>query len=484
MTDIEPDEGREDLAARPLRVLTRRTPVTSGWRAPDTVRRTAIRRRRTRWSAGAAVALAGAVAAALSLGGSAANHHVATHPPRVLPGGQQRTGAHIGSAIQLVARAAPITTASPSAVAAVVAAEQRLTLALLSQVGHGSNVTVSPASLYLALGMLQNAARGATADEISTAVHADGLSVDRQNEGLAALTNDLDAAAAKDGIQLDSANSMWQQDGFVVKPQFLRALSAYYHAGVWQVDFGGHISDAIKALNAWTSEKTHGKITKLFARLDPTTVLVLANAIYFHAAWATPFDKAETSNAEFTRADGTQVTAKFMSGGPGLHAAATSNYQAAELPYHGGRFAALAIMPTSGSLDAFVATLTPAKIDSIASSLTPGVRVSMPRFRTASKLDLKPVLQALGMRRAFRPDADLSGLSHSSTMVDQVIQRDYLSVGEHGTTAAAVTGISIVPTSGVVGPAVNLDHPFLFLVRDTKTGAILFASEITDPGAG
>jgi serpin B len=385
--------------------------------------------------------------------------------------------------VQLVADTKPFTSVDASKLDAVVAAEQRLSLALLNQVGSGSNVTVSPASLYLALGMLQNGARGATADEISKALQASGISTDDQNAGLAALTNSLAAAAAKDGIEFDSANSLWQQKGFPVKQQFLDALAAYYKSGMYQVDYAGHNADALNAINAWTSDKTHGKITKLFDQLDPSTVLVLANAIYFHASWQTPFDKNLTKPGEFTTSNGSQVSVKFMSGEPGLRAAATGDYQAVALPYRGGRFEALAVMPTSGSLTDFVQSLTPNRVDAIATGLQPGLSVAMPRFTTTSTLDLVPTLKALGMHLAFG-GGDLSGLSNSdTTAVDQVIQRDYLQVGEKGTTAAAVTGIAIVGSATRGGPDVRIDHPFLFLVRDTQTGAILFASEITDPSA-
>jgi serpin B len=476
---LEPDEERGPDPTRTLRVLTRRTPVTTGWRAPDTVRRAAVRRARARWATAAGVLLVGAVAAALSVGGGTAGRPSARLH---LPGSVHTVSGPDGS-VQLVADVNPVTTASPSAVDAVVAAEQRLSLALLKQVGDGSNVTVSPASLYFALGMLQNGARGATADEISKALQASGLPAAEQNAGLAALTHDLATAAAKDGIDLASANSLWQQRGFTVKKAFLAALAAYYQSGVWQVDFAHHMTDALSAIDAWTSDHTHGKITKLFDSLDPATVLVLANAVYFHAAWQTAFDKAQTEPGAFTTGNGGRVTAQFMSGGPGLTAVSTKDYQAVELPYRGGRFAALAIMPANGSLTDFVTSLTPDMISSIAGATAPGLSVSMPRFTTTSKLDLKGALEALGMQQAFSGAADFSGLSSEATAVDQVIQRDYLQVGEYGTTAAAVTGIGMVPLSLHAGPQVQLDHPFLFLVRDTHTGAILFASEITDPTA-
>ena len=479
--DPRDDEQLAEQTRSTLRVLARRTPVPVGWRPPDTVRRTAVIRRRRRWVIGAGVVLVAAVTAALTL--TSGSGGVA---PQARLHGSVHTGARIAGAVQLVANTAPVTSADRSSVDAVTAAEQRLSIAFLQKVADGSNVAVSPASLYLALGMLQNGARGETESEIAHALQASGISTADQNAGLAGLMADLDAAAAKDGITLDSANSLWQQRGFDVRPAFLRALAAYYRAGIWQVDYRHDMSGALDAINKWTSDNTHGKITKLFdpGSLDPlTTVLVLANAIYFHADWQTPFDKAETEDATFTTADGKRVTTKFMSGGPGLLAAATGDYQAVQLPYRGGRFAALAVMPTKQSLPDFVGSLNPADIASIASGLHAGLSVSLPRFTTTSTIDLNRVLSSLGMAGAFSDGADFSGLSGVPTKIEQAIQRVYLQVGEKGTTAAAVTGIAMQPLSATVGPEVVLDHPFLFLVRDTETGAILFASEVQDPAS-
>lgn len=477
MTDPHDDEQLAEAMRSALHVLTRRTPVTSGWRAADTVRRAVIVRRRKRLGITAAVVLVTAVVTAVSLttGGSGRT------PPQA---GGIRAADRIDGAVQFAAATRPIAHVDASAVDQVVAAEQRLSLALLDKTGGTSNVSVSPASLYYALGMLQNGARGNTATQIAKALQANGLATADQNAGLAGLVSQLNTAAAKDGITLDSANSLWQQRNFALRTAFLHTLAAYYRTGVWQVDYQGDTSGALKAINDWTAKQTHGKITKLFDQLDPTTVLVLANAIYFHADWATPFDKSRTEGRQFTTADGRQVTAKFMSGSTGLQAAATAGYRAVQLPYKGGRFAALAVMPTSGSLPTFVQSLTPDKITAIASGLQSGLTVSLPRFVTTSTIDLKPVLQALGMTDAFTDGADFSALSKQPTEVSQAIQRVYLGVGEKGTTAAATTAIAITPTSATPGPTVVLDHPFLFLVRDTKTGAILFASEIQDPTAG
>jgi serpin B len=411
-------------------------------------------------------------------------HRPDVHAPgRSVPG--VHTAARIGSAVQLVSNASPLRIPDPAATAVVAAAEQRLSIRLLQTVDGPGNVSVSPASLYLALGMLENGARGQTRAQISTALQAAGLSTADQNAGLAGLTDELAAAAKHAGIAFQSANSLWQMAGLPLHKQFLAELARYYRAGVWQADFLHHNADALAAINMWTSRHTHGKIKKLFDQLDPSTVLVLANAIYFHAAWATAFDGHVTTDGNFTTGAGKRVPAKFMIGGPGLLSGAGTGYEAAQLPYRGGRFVGLAVMPTSGSVADFVADLTPERIDSIAAALQPATEIALPRFTTTSKLDLVPVLTTLGMSDAFTPAADLSGLSpECGCQVDQVLQRVYLGVGEKGTTAAAVTGISVIPASTGGGlPALRFDHPFVFLIRDTQTGAILFASTIDDPTA-
>jgi serpin B len=154
------------------------------------------------------------------------------------------------------------------------------------------------------------------------------------------------------------------------------------------------------------------------------------------------------------------------------------------LPYKGGRFAALVVMPTSGSLSSFTASLTGAKLDSIASSLTTGSAVKLPRFSTTTTTDLVPVLKSLGVRTALSDSADFSGLSPTPLALGDAIQRVYLKVGEKGTEAAAVTGLGMIATSGRIASGdIRFDNPFLFLIRDTTTGAILFASKVVDPSS-
>jgi len=461
--------------------------VTARW-LEDTEVRTAARRRRRRarrvWAAGgiAVVAVAAGVLVPTLTPTSA------TRPSAGAPvtGPGVAVGDKLGDGVELVSDARSTNVGDPAAIGPVGTAEQSLSLALLQQLekdAGSDNVSVSPASLAVALAMLQNGAAGTTLAQIQTALHSSGLTTAQQNAGWAALTAAWERAAADGHITLDSANSLFLQRGFQVEPAFLAALKSAYDAGTWQVDFGN--SSAVDTINAWTSQQTHGKITKLFedGQLDDTTVAVLANAVYFHAAWSDPFDSHESTPGVFHGPSG-QTRPTFMSQASGsLPWAVGDGYQAVQLPYTGGRFAALAVMPTQGSLSTFVAGLTPGRLAGIAAALHTGTpaKVALPRFTTTSSVDLKGTLAALGMPRAFTDQADFSALSPQPTRIQAVQQRVYLAVGEKGTEAAAVTGIGMQATSAIAGRTLRFDHPFLFLVRDTTSGAILFASLVQDP---
>lgn len=394
--------------------------------------------------------------------------------------------ARIGSATQLVADVTP-RHALPSAAGPIATAEQAFSVSLLKQLGTGTdNLTVSPASLAIALSMLENGSAGTTRQQLADALHAGSLSLSDQNAGWQALVDGWSQAAASDGFQLHSANAVWTQLGFPVNESYLAALRDGYGAGVWQVDFGQHMSAALAAIDAWCKQQTNGRITKLFDQLDPSTVAVLANAVYFKADWTSPFDSQQTSDAPFTTASGSTSSVPTMHNSQAaVPAAVTPDYEAVQLPYKGNRFAALAIMPTKQSLADFVHGLTAGELQHVVTSLQQGeVDLAMPKFTTSSTTDLVDTLKQLGVRSAFG-GGDFSPMSPASGLaVSDVLQRDYLAVTEKGTEAAAVTGIGIADSAVMQEQTVHLDHPFLFLVRDTQTGAILFASAVNDPSAG
>jgi serpin B len=339
------------------------------------------------------------------------------------------------------------------------------------------------------LAMLENGAAGPTEREIATTLHTSALSPAFQDAGWTTLAAQWAQAAAAGKITLQSANSLWTQNGLPLLAPFMSDLARYYSTGVWQVDFEHDLGAATAAINAWTKRQTHGKITQLFQKgqLTSETVLVLANAIYLDAAWAQPFDPGRTFDGPFSLGSGRTTPAKFMSGEfdrSGASAAVSATYQAVQLPYTGGRFAALAIMPRTQPLPSFVDALTPSSLSGVVASLDPAptIELTMPRFTIASTTNLTTPLASLGMPGAFTPSADFSALSPVATWLQSAAQRVYLSVGEKGTEAAAATGISAEASAGhLLEVTVRLDHPFLFLVRDTATGAVLFAAEVTNP---
>jgi serpin B len=444
------------------------------------------RRRRSLLAGAGSLVVVGAVVLAMTLTGRSPT----TRPEPPLAGGFA-VHERVGGAVQLVAGVTPVLAADPVAQAATARAEQAFTIALLQQAGaaaHDANVVLSPSSLAIALAMLQNGASGATHDQIAKALQTAGQTDGQQNAGWASLAADLSAAGAADGISVQSANSLWLQRGLQMNPAFMAAMGRSYQAGVWQVDFANALKAATESINSWTSRHTNGKITKLFddGTLDPTTLLVLANAVYFKADWQSPFDANRTSQGQFTRANGTTAGVQFMSGEPGPWQLATSpQLDAVQLPYKGGRFAALLVMPKQQPLSEYVSGLTTAQLDGVVGSLSAQqAALVLPRVQASTYTELNSILKTMGMATAFTDSADFSRLSSTPTKVASVVQRDYLAVDEKGTEAAAVTGIQMQPSSAFGGPSLTFDHPFLFLVRDTRTGTVLFAAEIQDPTAG
>lgn len=422
-------------------------------------------------------------AAALAVAGGVTDALLPSHSPGRHAPAPVASGLHVrersGPAVELVADV-DAGRSLPGDIPPIARAEQQFALDLLRATTSTQNVVLSPASLMIALTMLQLGARGRTRAEIASALHTASIPATQQSAGWAALTRSL--AAAKNSV-VESANAVWQQHGLPLQHSYMSALNQYFQAGVWQVDFTDDLPGALAAIDRWTATKTHGRITKLFGAgdLPRDTVLVLANAEYFDATWKYRFDPNATRPAPFHRSDGTTVPVPFMKFHGKLATAGNTRWFAAQFPYAGDRFAAQLIMPRRGTLADLTAALTPDDLHSIGTAglSDEPVDLLVPKFTARTYSRLNGTLQQLGIRTAFTPSADFSAMSPASLQLATVVQRDYLKVDENGTEAAAVTGAGLVPTAAMAPPA--FDHPFLFLVRDTRTGAVLFAGQIQDP---
>ncbi|MGO9965512.1 MAG: serpin family protein [Acidimicrobiales bacterium] len=461
----------------------------------------AIRRHR---KLGAGVCSLGVLALVLGLvlvpGGSAAPQQSNNKPGKIF------ISDRIGSAYEIGANEPPPSAAPRAVVEAVENAEVGFSLELLnklaasSDTNGSSNELVSPSSLATALAMLELGAAGSTEQGIASALRSAGLSAREQAEGwysLAALLAGETSTSSenlKRVPELDVANSLWVQQNFAVLPSFVRALESDFQTGVWQVNFQTDLKAAVAAINQWTSEHTKGLIKQLFSPggLTPTTVLVLADAVFFHADWSVRFEGA-TTNQPFYLATGASESVPFLSSEPLDSSAAltvpvsrTGNYVAVELPYAGKKLSALVVMPKGSSLPQFVASLSAGSLGRIVASLSPDrVAFSMPTFTLRSDNQLSQTLSSMGMSQAFETGADFSRINATVPLaVDSVEQHAYLQVTPKGTTAAAATGIGIISTATPFPPPpIVIDHPFLFLLRDNRTGAVLFESMVENPAS-
>jgi serine protease inhibitor len=238
-------------------------------------------------------------------------------------------------------------------------------------------------------------------------------------------------------------------------------------------------------VNAWVAAQTQGEITQILGPGNYVTVLV--NTVYFKGQWANGFLPAKTIPLPFTLADGTQTTVSMMQQTAAFSYFQGANFQAVSLPYGQGRLSMLLVLPAVGvDLDAFVAGITPAAIDSWVSQMQPGVTVgiSLPRFTTSFGKSLVPTLTTLGMGSAFDPNAGgLSGIIPTGYISD-VEHKTYVQVDETGTIAAAATTGTIGVTVVVAPVNVSLDHPFFYAIRDNQTGELLFVGVLMNPNAG
>ena len=356
---------------------------------------------------------------------------------------------------------------------------------LRASAGSDDNLVFSPTSISIALAMLYNGAANDTASAIATALHFT-LPIDRLNVAFDAVDLALTAppAGADAGtFQLSLADSIWAQQDLAIQPPFLDVLATDYGAGVNLVDFEKAPETARLAINGWVSNQTQGVIPMLLpmGSIDDSTRLVLANAVYFHGDWVTPF-AANSPNGTFHAPAG-DVTVPMMSVGSGNGMVwSGSGWQAAALPYQGNTTAMYLLVPDAGTFPSFEQGLT---ADALATMLVPAQQtsgaVSMPRFKFSLATSLAEALSTLGMSVAFTPAADLSGIdgAHDLQVADVIHQAD-IAVDEKGTTAAAATAVG-VGTLSVELPLV-VDRPFLFFIVHRPTNTLLFAGRVVDPG--
>jgi serpin B len=353
------------------------------------------------------------------------------------------------------------------------------------------NLFYSPHSISLALAMTYAGARGETAQQMADTLHFN-LSQDNLHPAFNNLDIELSergqGAQGKDdeGFRLNIVNAIWGQKDYSFLPTFLDVLAENYGAGLRTLDFIKKTEKSRVTINDWVSDQTEGRIEDLIPQgvIDAATRLVLTNAIYFNAAWQYPFDEAMTADGPFYLLDGEQVTVPMMKQTESFGYAGGEGYQAVELPYDGGELAMVILLPEAGQFEAFEEVLEAQQVDAIINGLqNTRVNLTMPRFEFDSDFSLKDTLAGMGMPIAFTENADFSGMTGNRELfISDVIHKAFVSVDEKGTEAAAASAVimtlSAMPSQLV---EVTIDRPFIFLIRDIDTGAILFVGRVLNP---
>lgn len=353
---------------------------------------------------------------------------------------------------------------------------------IILKAGSSENVMISPLSISYALSMSVNGAEGETREAILDALRLNGLSTDELNRSYSDLTEDLMKVDRK--VIMEIANSVWTEDDFNVKKPFLDILSEYYKAEAGSFDIDD--PSAPDAINEWIEEKTNGLITEMIQTLPDNTVMLLINAIYFKGQWKMQFDEKATSDMPFFRSGGGTVNVPMMKQKENFRFFQGDGFKIAEFPYGQGNFVMDVILPDEADgLTEVMARLGGSGFSSWINAMTEKeLQVSFPRFKYGFRLTLKEILTDMGMGIAFTDAASFSNISEQyDLLINEVTHQSFIETNEEGTEAAAATVVEVGTTSVPVILVFNMDHPFIYIIRETTTNSIIFMGRVSDPSA-
>ena len=390
----------------------------------------------------------------------------------------------------------PIT---PEQASALVAGNTAFALELYGQRAGGGqdNLVFSPHSISLALAMTYAGARGETETQMAETLHF-RLPQRELHPAMAALNQavtTLPEHVDDDAFRINIANSVWGRRDHPFRDEYLQTLKDSYGDEVRETDFKEKPEESRVRINDWVADETEERIKNLIppGEIKPETALVLANAIYLDAKWLHEFDRDYTRRKPFFLLDGTEVQVPAMTQSEDLAHVQGRDYQAVVLPYRGGSAAMTIVVPDQGKFAQVEETLDEALLTEITSGMELKlVQLTMPKFETEHSMELLKTLSAMGMPNAFsESEADLQGIDGSSCArgdeqclyVSQAFHKAFIKVDEEGTEAAAATGVIARAVSGPPTPDVtlNIDRPFIFVIRHLASGAVLFMGRVTEP---
>lgn len=388
--------------------------------------------------------------------------------------------------------AQPIITALPRAlsgdeqVAATATTDFGLALfrAVNARTARDSNLSLSPISASLALGMLLNGAEGETLDQVRRTVGFGSREVTQVNAAYKALVPLL--TTLDPSVKMTFANAAWFDVTAAPSTGFRQRLTDVFGATVSSVKLVDPATVAV--INSWVSNATNARIPTIVDEFRDSDVAFLVNATYFKGRWRSQFDVAQTRPADFRLTTGAVVQLPTMSNQAGLVrlGGMPDGTVVGELPFGGDAFAMSIVVPPVGRLESMIDSLTPSRWQAITASLPAAAAtmpVRLPKFRIESRRELKRELASLGMPRPFQ-DAQLAPMFASPTSglaVTSVLQKVFVDVNEEGAEAAAATSVTVGRTSVTTGLVV--DRPFFFAIRERLSGTILFLGKVVRPVA-
>lgn len=374
----------------------------------------------------------------------------------------------------------------------------------------GGNLFFSPYRISSALTMICAGARGENLEEMANVLHivplldkfwlgcATNLGVlrsvtsqDRLHRALSRIDYDLKQRGVlgkdrpKDTFCLHVANTIWGQEDYEFLPQFLDVLAECYESGVRTLDFAKDPERSRLTINEWVADQTGERIKDLLPQgfVHEMTRLILTSTTYFLAQWKYRFSKQATSGGIFHLLNHNKITVPMMRREAELKYAKGDCYQAMELPYDNCEISMVILFPKPNRFETFQRSLDTDLVNNVLMKLkNEDIGLVMPKFEFSSSFNLSSTLTTMGMGLAFSDKGDFSGMTGSNDLfLSDMLHRSFVSVDEAGTEAVAATASVLGTGRSARVHEVTIDAPFIFLIRDVKTGNIFFIGRVTNP---
>lgn len=352
----------------------------------------------------------------------------------------------------------------------------------VNEANKETNVFLSPLSVSVALSMTMNGAMGETFEAMFNTLAFNKLTLAEINSAFKEILNFM--SKVDKNVVLKIANSLWARKGIDFNEKFINELENYYYAQCNVLDFSNLVAKYV--INNWVEQNTNGKIKEIIKEIPYNAVMYLINAIYFKGKWKYSFNKSNTKDGYFTIFEGdseTYVKTKFMTQIRNFYCYFEDEFSAIRLPYGKGAFSMVILLPkATTSVNDYINSFDRNKWEKCLRNLKEieEVTLYMPKFKCEFDVGLKEILSALGMGIAFNDDADFSGICKTlRCMITDVKHKSFIEVDEEGTEASAATSVEISYTS--FKPGFYLTRPFVYIIYEQNSGAILFMGKLFNP---